>query len=124
MALGCNAIKNGNTPSVSKSPSFEAEVVEPFTEKPSFNKAFAKGKPSQPQPRILICIIIAILISGATKISNKPSIDAKDTSDKNKKNATPCCNTFARVALVIVKMHFAYLSFLNTVFPSLMDSNI
>ncbi|KFC60087.1 hypothetical protein FEM08_11610 [Flavobacterium gilvum] len=37
-----------------------SDVVEPFTEKPFVSKAFAKGKPSQPQPNMLICAICTL----------------------------------------------------------------
>ena len=52
-----SVIRKGVIPAFSSVANFSDEVVEPFTESPFESKAFAKGKPSQPQPRILIFVI-------------------------------------------------------------------
>ena len=49
--------KKGMIPAFSNAESFSVEVVDPFTKNPFPNKAFAKGKPNQPQPRMLIFVI-------------------------------------------------------------------
>lgn len=51
------ATKQDWIPVLSKTESFSIGIVEPFTERLFLIKAFAKGKPNQPQTRMPICVI-------------------------------------------------------------------
>lgn len=90
MALDCNAFKNGSTPCISKSLCFEVEVIEHFTEKSSFNKAFAKGKPSQPQTGIRICSNKQVILQNKSKKLQIRAVSVKLTSLLLFQNFTKC----------------------------------